>query len=163
MAQDKSEELISSIRRIIRAVDVHSRDLLKKHGMTGPQLVILKKIHESSVLSVSEIAKHASLSQATVTNILTRLEQQGYIIRHRGEIDKRKVFIEASEKTRLILENKPNLLQADFVERFARLKDWEQSLLVASLQRIASLMNAEDLDVEPPLLSVAPGRPVEGH
>ena len=148
MGTDRSDEIVSSIRKIIRAVDVHSKVLLKKYGLTGPQLMILTEIGKASELSVTEIAKHISLSQATVTTILDRLEQQGFILRKRGQGDKRKVYIEASEKTQRILESKPSLLQVDFVNRFNRLKDWEQSLLLSSLQRIASMMEVEKLGAE---------------
>ncbi len=153
MATDKSDELLSSIRRIIRAVDVHSKDLLKKYGMTGPQLMILKQIGNSDNQSVSEIARKISLSQATVTTILSRLEQQDFVFRKRREDDRRKVYIEATEKTRRILDSKPSLLQVEFVNRFNLLQDWEQSLLLSSLQKIASMMNAETLDAAPYLFS----------
>ena len=95
------------------------------------------------------IAKQISLSQATVTTILDRLEQQGFIVRKRGQSDKRKVYIEASEKTKDILASKPSLLQSDFIDRFNRLKDWEQTLLLSSLQRIASMMDSGQLESEP--------------
>lgn len=153
MIETKSEELLSSIRRIIRAVDVHSRELLKKYGMTGPQLMVLREIGESNEMTVSEIAKGVSLSQATVTNILLRLEHQGYVHRLRGDKDKRKVYIEASEKTRQILKSRPSLLQVSFINRFQKLKEWEQTLLLSSLQRIASMMDAENLVAEPHLVN----------
>jgi len=149
MGTDKSDELLASIRKIIRAVDLHSKVLLKKYGLTGPQLMILHEIGKSSELSVTEIAKQISLSQATVTTILDRLEQQGFIVRKRGQSDKRKVYIEASEKTKDILASKPSLLQSDFIDRFNRLKDWEQTLLLSSLQRIASMMDSGQLESEP--------------
>jgi len=149
MGADKSDELLASIRKIIRAQDLHSKVLLKKYGLTGPQLMILNEIGKSNELIVTEIAKKISLSQATVTTILDRLEQQGFIARKRGQSDKRKVYIEASEKTKKILASRPNLLQAGFIERFARLKDWEQTLLLSSLQRIASMMQADEMAVEP--------------
>ena len=149
MGINKSDELFASIRKIIRAVDLHSKVLLKKYGLTGPQLMILQQIDKSNELIVTEIAKKISLSQATVTTILDRLEQQGFIARKRGQSDKRKVYIEASEKTKDILAGKPSLLQADFIERFTRLKDWEQTLLLSSLQRIASMMEADEMTVEP--------------
>jgi DNA-binding MarR family transcriptional regulator len=110
--------------------------------------MILHEIGKSNELIVTEIAKQISLSQATVTTILDRLEQQGFIVRKRGQSDKRKVYIEASDKTRAILENKPSLLQADFIHRFNRLKDWEQNLLLSSLQKIAAMMEAEELEEE---------------
>ena len=149
MGINKSDELFASIRKIIRAVDLHSKVLLKKYGLTGPQLMILQQIDKSNELIVTEIAKKISLSQATVTTILDRLEQQGFIARKRGQSDKRKVYIEASEKTKDILAGKPSLLQADFIERFTRLKDWEQTLLLSSLQRIASMMEADEVTAEP--------------
>jgi DNA-binding MarR family transcriptional regulator len=149
MGTDKSNELLTSIRKIIRAVDLHSKVLLKEYGLTGPQLMVLHQIGKSNELIVTEIAKHISLSQATVTTILDRLEQQGFITRKRGQSDKRKVYIEASQKTKDILACKPSLLQADFVTRFSRLKDWEQSLLLSSLQRIASMMDSGQLEGEP--------------
>jgi DNA-binding MarR family transcriptional regulator len=148
MGVDRSDELLASIRKIIRAVDLHSKVLLKKHGLTGPQLLVLHEIGKSNELIVTEIAKQISLSQATVTTILDRLEQQGFIVRKRGQSDKRKVYIEASEKTKDILASRPSLLQADFIDRFDRLKDWEQTLLLSSLQRIASMMESEGLEVE---------------
>jgi DNA-binding MarR family transcriptional regulator len=148
MAVDRSDELLASIRKIIRAVDLHSKVLLKRYGLTGPQLMILHEIGKSNELIVTEIAKQISLSQATVTTILDRLEQQGFIVRKRGQSDKRKVYIEASDKTRAILANKPSLLQSGFIDRFNRLKDWEQNLLLSSLQKIAAMMEAEGLEVE---------------
>jgi DNA-binding MarR family transcriptional regulator len=148
MGVDRTDELLTSIRKIIRAVDLHSKVLLKKYGLTGPQLMILHEIGNSNELIVTEIAKHISLSQATVTTILDRLEQQGFINRKRGQSDKRKVYIEASDKTQAILASKPSLLQADFIDRFNRLEDWEQTLLLSSLQRIASMMEVEKLTVE---------------
>jgi hypothetical protein len=63
------------------------------------------------------------------------------------------VYIELCDKSRRILDSQPSLLQSDFVERFSELKDWEQSLLLSSLQRIAELMNVEDLKVEPHLFT----------
>ena len=145
MGTNKNDELFASIRKIIRAVDLHSKVLLKRYGLTGPQLMILQQIDKSNELIVTEIAKKISLSQATVTTILDRLEQQGFIARKRGLSDKRKVYIEASEKTKDILASKPSLLQADFT----RLKDWEQTLLLSSLQRIASMMESDEMAVEP--------------
>ncbi len=158
MTTEKSDELLSSIRRIIRAVDVHSKDLLKQYGLTGPQLILLKEIGRSQLISVSDLARKVSLSQATVTNIVVRLEQQGYLKRRKGEGDKRKVYVDISEKTRKIIDSNPSLLQLTFVKKFQNLAEWEQSLLLSSLQRVASMMDAQNLDAAPHLFS----DPLEG-
>ena len=43
----------------------------------------------------------------------------------------------------------PLPLQEHFVSRFNKLEQWEQSQMVATMQRIASMMDAEKLDASP--------------
>jgi DNA-binding MarR family transcriptional regulator len=155
---DRSDELLSNIRKITRAISMHSKTLLKTYGLTGPQLVILTEISRSTRPSVTEIARRVSLSQATVTNIVGRLEQQGFLERERGEADRRKVYLRITDKTQRTLDSHPSLLQVDFVRRFNDLEDWEQSLLLSSVQRIAAMMGAQDIEAGPFLY----GEPLHG-
>jgi DNA-binding MarR family transcriptional regulator len=141
---DSSIEVLATLRQIIRAMDVHSKQLSKLYGLTGPQLVLLKEIAKNEYISVSELAKRASLSQATVTSIIDRLEAKGFVSRIRSEADKRKVILEVTAKAREKLNNKPSVLQEEFVRKFNGLEEWEQSLLISSLQRIVSMMSVAD-------------------
>ncbi|MGL4459323.1 MAG: hypothetical protein ACRCUB_13200, partial [Plesiomonas shigelloides] len=50
-----------------------------------------------------------------------------------------------------LLLKAPTALQENFVARFQALSEWEQNMLLASVQRISALMNAEHLDVAPVL------------
>ncbi len=143
---DISEEVLSTLRRISRAVEVYSKTLLREFGLTAPQLTLMTTLRRSGSLSVSEIARRVSLSQATVTSILDRLEQQAFVTRVRGKDDKRVVYIELTDKSKEILAKQPNPLHNDFVKRLGKLEDWEQTLLLSSLQRIAKMMDVERID-----------------
>lgn len=154
---DLTDDVLVSLRRIIRANDLHSRKLGKETGLTTPQLVVMLAIVESDEPTVSEISKRVSLSQATVTNILNRLEGQELVRRQRSEQDKRRVNLEVTAKGRKLLAGAPQPLQEGFIARFNQLQDWEQYLIVSSLARIASMMDADDLDAAPLL---APGEEV---
>jgi len=57
-----------------------------------------------------------------------------------------------------MLQQAPMPLQDLFNQRFSALENWEQSMIVAALQRVAAMMNAEDIDASP-LLHV--GGPAE--
>ncbi|MCH8551094.1 MAG: MarR family transcriptional regulator [Natronospirillum sp.] len=151
MNEEKHREVIASIRRIIRATDVHSRQLVKYSGMTSAQILIMHAIGSERFHNTSKIAEEVALSPATVTNIVERLEHRNYIERQRDERDKRKVNLWLTDKGREVLNNAPTLLQQSFVERFDRLESWEQNMIVAALQRVAGLMNAEGLDASPVL------------
>jgi len=145
----KEEELLVALRRVIRAVDLRSKQLSKHVGLTGPQLLVMQNIQEKPGIMVREIAENINLSPATITNILDRLEGRDLATRIRSTQDKRKVGVFLTEKGKVAVVNAPRPLQEHFVERFSQLKEWEQSQMVATVQRIASMMDAEDIDASP--------------
>ncbi|BCO19373.1 MarR family transcriptional regulator [Alteromonas sp. McT4-15] len=145
----KEEELLVALRRVIRAVDLRSKQLSKHVGLTGPQLLVMQNIEERPGIMVREIAENINLSPATVTNILDRLESRDLATRIRSTQDKRKVGVFLTERGKEAVVDAPRPLQEHFVERFSQLKEWEQSQMVATVQRIASMMDAEDIDASP--------------
>lgn len=146
--REASAYVLSTLRKIIRAIDIHSRQLSKQYGLTGPQLVVISEIGQSGPMTIGELARRVSLSQATVTTILDRLEAKALANRVRGSEDKRRVYVDITEKARSILETHPNFLQEGFVKRFNALEDWEQTLILSSIQRIAAMMNTSSLPME---------------
>ena len=148
-------EVLLALRRVTRAIDLHSRSLIQKHGLTGPQLVILHTLSNMGEVSISGLAKAISLGQATATGILTRLEKKGLISRRRSESDKRVVLVSTTDRCDDVLETAPPLLQESFLDQFMGLKDWERSLLLSSLQRVVALMEATTLDATP-ILTTGP-------
>ena len=147
----KEEELLVALRRVIRAVDLRSKQLSKHVGLTGPQLLVMQNIEERPGIMVREIAENINLSPATITNILDRLESRDLATRIRSTQDKRKVGVYLTERGKVAVVDAPRPLQEHFVERFSQLKEWEQSQMVATVQRIASMMDAEDIDASPSL------------
>ena len=143
------DEILVALRRITRAIDLQSKRLVKATGLTAPQLVVIDTLHKQGELSPSAIARAVSLSQATITSILDRLVQAGLVERIRSETDKRVVLARLTEKGETASNNSPELLQAGFMRSFRTLQPWEQNMLIASLQRIAELMDAEELDAAP--------------
>ena len=72
-ASEVKEDILRSLRRITRAIDLHSRHLAHTFGLTGPQLVCLRTVGARGKMTPSELAKQVSLSQATITGIIDRL------------------------------------------------------------------------------------------
>jgi DNA-binding MarR family transcriptional regulator len=147
----KYEELLVSLRKVIRAIDLYSKKLSKESGLTSPQLIVLKEIDKNDGYMVKDIAQSINLSSATVTSILDRLEARAYVIRERSVTDKRKVGLYLTEQGKAVIKDAPRPLQTHFIDRFEKLQDWEQTQLVSTMQRIASMMDAEKLDASPML------------
>jgi DNA-binding MarR family transcriptional regulator len=152
---DITENILIALRRVIRAIDRHSRNLVQSHGLTGPQALLLKEIVRNNKMTGSELAKRVSLSQATVTDVVKRLESRGLLEKSRDPVDKRKIILRGTARGEALVRQSVPLLQERFQARLSELRDWEQTQLLSSLQRIAEMMDAEDLDAAPMLASGA--------
>lgn len=147
-------EILRSIRRILRRVSQHSRDLSRHAGLTVPQLICLKAITEAETggITVGEISNRVSLSPATVSRIADRLVRKGLVERHRGEADRRKVFLQLTREGIERVDTLPAPLDERFLERLDRMPEEERREILSSLERIVSLMDAEDEDAAPILV-----------
>ncbi|SJN56471.1 MarR family transcriptional regulator [Vibrio ruber] len=148
---EKHEEVLVAIRQIIRAIDLHSKKLSKIAGLTGPQLILMRSIEQLGEVTIRELSRNTNMSQATATTILDRLERNGYVKRVRSVKDKRKVHAHLTEFGRELLHKAPQPLQDNFVSQFQQLEEWEQTLLLSSIQRLSTMMKADNIDVAPML------------
>lgn len=148
---DRIDEVLTSLRRVIRATDLHSRQLAKISGLTAPQILLLQAIRKLEGATIGDLAKEVSLSQATVTSILDRMEKRGLVQRERSSVDKRKVHACLTEKGMASLQDAPMPLQDQFARQFNDLQEWEQTSIIAALQRVAYMMDAEHIDASPVL------------
>lgn len=147
----QSQELLRAIRQIIRCIDLHSRQLMRRFGLTGPQLVVLQEISARGEPSAGELAHFISLSPATVAVILDRLEGQGFVSRRRDPADRRRVLVRTTPQGAQLLCQAPPLLQESFLSEYERLQDWEQSWILSSFQRVVSMMDATRVEATPML------------
>ena len=160
-SNEVEDQIVASIRRIIRAIDLQSRRLQDQHKLTGPQLVTLRGAHKLGEVSVSALARAVHLSQPTVSGILSRLERRGLVVRKRSAGDRRSVVIGVTEEGMRVLDAAPSLLQDRFRVELARLESWESHWMLSALERIASMMDAEGIDAAPILELGSVSQPVE--
>jgi DNA-binding MarR family transcriptional regulator len=143
------EELLVALRQITRAIDLHSRQLLRDTGLTTSQLLILQNIAKHQHATPTAIARDIHLSQATVTNVIARLESNGLVSREKSAGDRRSTEVRLTEAGTEKIASAPEPLQADFLENFRKLEPWEAHMMLSSLQRLAAMMNAEGIDASP--------------
>ena len=154
-----SQEILISLRKIMRAIDIHSKNLNRNYGLTGPQLMVLQEISAEEQISITGLARRISLSQATVTDIINRLEKRGLVIKNRDQKDKRRVWVKLTNDSVEILKQTPPPLQEVFVKRFLNLEDWEKMMIVSAMKRVVDMMAAEEIDADPILATGHLGRP----
>jgi DNA-binding MarR family transcriptional regulator len=159
--------IVRSLRRIIRAVGLYSRDLLRRRNLTTPQLAALRQLRRNGAMSAGELARGVALSQATITGIVDRLEQHGLVTRSRSSQDRRRVVVELTDAGREAVANSPPPLHEAFMLRLAELPEAERGEIDRVLRQIVHMMEAEEVEAAPVLaaetsLSEHPGQTSAG-
>ncbi len=119
--------------------------------MTPSQLLVLQYLKVQREMTARQIADAMHLTQATVTSLLDRLQERGWITRTRGEKDRRRVHVQLTPDGERQVRRTPTSLHERFVSHFRTLEPWEQSSMLAALQRIAHILDAASLDASPVL------------
>ena len=141
--------VLQALRHIIRAFDLHSRQLEANHQLTAPQLLCLLAIQEREPISVSAIAVQVHLSSSTVIGILDRLQAKGLIRRDRDLHDRRLVRVSLTDPGRELVRHAPSPLQTRLLEGIRALPEADAVALAESLERIVDLMGARNLTAAP--------------
>ncbi len=90
-----------------------------------------------------------------MTGILDRLEKRGLVQRTRDTQDRRRMTVAPTAEGLNLLDDAPSPLQDRFRSEFCKLREWEQTQMLATLQRIAGMMDATELDAAPLLTTGA--------
>jgi DNA-binding MarR family transcriptional regulator len=145
------DEILVALRRIIRATDLHAKQVARATGLTPSQLLVLQTIRELGEVAISRVAKEMNLSQATVTTLIDRLAARGLVYRQRNDDDKRVVHALLTEAGVRVLAQAPPALQQQLSHAFEALAPWERHWLVAALQRVGQMLQADAIDASPVL------------
>ena len=145
----RSRAVLIVLRRIIRSVDLQSRHVARTTGLTIPQLIVLQAVRDLGEVTSTTLSAHASLSPATVTTILDKLELRNLVERYRSASDRRVVHTRLTEEGGAALGKAPPLLQESFVRRFDGLDATRQDALLAALGEIAAMMDRGEAEEAP--------------
>lgn len=149
------EQILRSLRKITRAIDIYSRQLASRHGLTGPQLVCLRAMQRRGPITLGELAREVELSQATVTGIIDRLSGQELVVRERNTDDRRRVTVRLTPGGESLVQKAPSPLQERFREELELLPESEQAQIETVLLKVVKMMDAEHIDAAP-LLTTGP-------
>ncbi len=74
----------------------------KPLGLTYTQYIVFLSLWEKDDVSVSELCRNLYLDSGTLTPLLKKMEQEGYLIRSRSQEDERVVKVRLTEKGRAL-------------------------------------------------------------
>ena len=148
MSKDKTiSETMQALRRVFKAIQDYSQDVSDKFGVTGPQLWALKTIAQDGSLPLGELSKKMYLHPSTISGVIDRLEDKGYVVRDRATGDRRVINVQLTLKGKRLVRKAPNPVQGRMLYGLRKLKKEELDLIYQSVQKLVEIMEAQNLKV----------------
>lgn len=151
MNSHKYSEIMISVRKIVRAINLESKRVEKNFGISIPQLLTLKYLKEKPdyKTTMRSLREFLSLNASTVTGIVSRLEAKGFVARLPDPTDKRSTPIVLTSKGDELIKKTNVSLHEKISKNLEALNDEEYGAIADSFQTIINFLNIEDLDASP--------------
>jgi MarR family transcriptional regulator, organic hydroperoxide resistance regulator len=96
------EMVCFSLYAATRATNQAYRSLLAPWGLTYPQYLVLVLLWDGDQRAVRDLGQHLELDSGTLSPLLRRMEQAGYLTRARSAQDERVVIVSLTERGRAL-------------------------------------------------------------
>jgi DNA-binding MarR family transcriptional regulator len=153
-----SIDILVSIRRIVRSLNLESKSIQKEFGLSIAQLLCLSHLEKSPEYKCShkELMTLLSLNSSTITGIINRLEKRGYVNRLHNPSDKRVKQIVLTASAHKLLESTPNVLHDRLARKLDSLSEENKKMVKTALEIITSAMEIKQLEASPVLTPQEP-------
>ena len=145
---DHTKQIIFSIRRLVQASELYTKELNKKYQVSTAQLNCILTLYEYGPLPPSQIAKHMMVKSSTVTGVVDRLEKKGIAERMRNSPDRRVITIQLTETGKKLAENAPPPIQQKIIDGLKQTDNNKVEQIVSSLNMLTSMLDVQDLKVK---------------
>jgi DNA-binding MarR family transcriptional regulator len=126
---------MNAVRSIVRALRINTRAIELKMGISLAQLFVLQQLAERSASSLNDLAERTATHQSSVSVVVRRLVERGFVSRTSSTADKRRIEIELTPDGRRLLEGAPTTIQTQMMAAMQRMHANDRELLADLLER----------------------------
>ena len=139
-----SQRVLDSIRRIVRLLREGSHAFRKNSvGLSAAQLFVLQKLDPQRPLSLNELAERTLTHQSSVSVVVSKLVERGFVLRRPSLTDARRLELLLTKSGLALRDRSPGSSQDRLLAALASLPAVEQRRLADGLD---SLVGALGLD-----------------
>jgi len=152
----EAAEVVNNLRRLFKAIQEHSKAILRKTGLSGPQVWALTILGAEPELSLGELAERLFAHPSTVSGIVDRLEKRGAIRRAVDPLDGRGIRLSLTPLGRRLLKRSPPPFQVGLRTALEDLPSSQLRQLRRGLEQVVKETSARRFaspffDVEAPI------------
>lgn len=136
----KIEALLRHVAFIIKK---RGRDIIVDFGITTPQFHALLALRDSPNMTMGELCEKLFLACSTATDLIDRMEKNGFLERNRDTQDRRVIRLAITEKGREVISEVVAARRRYVASMLEKLSSTEIEQLGTSLDKLHSLMVQE--------------------
>lgn len=122
-----ANETVMAAVRLTRTL----RALTRSSGLSGPRISALAVVVHAGRIAARDLAQFEEVTAATISRLVTALEEDGLVTRSRDERDTRVQWIVATAQGKRLIEQGHRKRLLPLARRIARLSDAERAHLAA--------------------------------
>jgi DNA-binding MarR family transcriptional regulator len=143
------QTIMDAFRRIVQALRQSSAHSEQSSNVTGAQALILKHVGARDGLSINELAGLTFTHQSTVSEVVGRLETQGFIQRERASGDGRRWALRLTDAGKTAVQNAAMTAQEKLM---LALQDLPPAIVAELARGLEALVSAAGLATDPPTM-----------
>jgi DNA-binding MarR family transcriptional regulator len=153
-------QTLMKFRLVINSAKRHYSWVEKHCGVSGAQMWLLSELSQSPGMRASDLASAMAIHQSTVSNLLDKLESEGYISRDRSAEDRRTVSLSVTKAGAALVKKAPQPACGILPDALRRLDLVTLQSLERHLEQLLGVMNSVDIrSLKKPLADAFSSKP----
>lgn len=104
---DEGKRILNAIRQLVRALRLFDREAQSRYGISAAQMFVLHTLDTDEVLSLSALAERTVTDQSSVSVVVQRLVDAGFVTRTARKEDRRHIELRLTPKGRTVIRKSP--------------------------------------------------------
>ena len=138
-------DIFMSYLRLTQHMSQQFRSHFGRLNLTFPQALVLTVLGEGDPIPISTLAERTGSANSTVSGIVDRLEKLGLAKRQRSELDRRVIYVCATEKYAALRDKTSTDVSGYFDSLLPTMPEEDRTRSASALQKLAeALIRSEE-------------------
>ncbi|WP_130870683.1 MarR family winged helix-turn-helix transcriptional regulator [Intestinimonas massiliensis (ex Afouda et al. 2020)] len=129
-------DVFMSYLRLTQHMSQQFRSHFGRLNLTFPQALVLTVLGEGDPIPISTLAERTGSANSTVSGIVDRLEKLGLAKRQRSELDRRVIYVCATEKYAALRDKASTDVGGYFDSLLRAMPEEDRTLIATALQKL---------------------------
>ena len=136
-------DIFMSYLRLTQHISQQFRSHFGRLNLTFPQALVLTVLGEGEAVPISTLAERTGSANSTVSGIVDRLEKLGLAKRQRSELDRRVIYVCATEKYAQLRDKASTDVGGYFDSLLCTMPEEDRALIATALRKLDQALSRE--------------------